>query len=139
MHKKKDEAFAQFLKAMGSCLRGVAPGVLKAAADVSDDAFVGAAAAFLCGFEPNQPGNLQVVTRECLDPVAASRTPAAVALLTHVAQSAAIGRVKVEAVRRLGGLRLGGDVRNLLRAIAREGFKPPHQFVNDPVSAVGEP
>ena len=134
MSRKKDEAFAQFLKAMGSCLRGVAPGVLKAAADVGEDAFVAAASAFLCGFEPNQPGDPQVI-RACLDALAASRHPAAVAVLTHVAQSAVIGRIKVEAVRRLGGLGLGGDARGLLHAIAKEGFRPPHQFVNDAVSA----
>ena len=134
MQEKKGEAFAQFVKAMGPCLRGVAPGVLKAVADVSEDAFVAAASAFLCGFEPNQPSDLQVIG-SCLDALAASRHPAAVAVLTHVAQSAVIGRVKVEAVRRLGGLKLGADAGDLLRAIAKEGFRPSHQFVNDPVSA----
>lgn len=130
MPKRKDEAFSQFLKAMGSCLRGVAPGFLKAAADVSEDALVATASAFLCGFEPHQPGN-PLVIRACLDALAESRCAAAIAVLTHVAQNAAIGRIKVEAVRRLGGVYLTEDARGLLHTLAKDGFKPPHQLPND--------
>jgi hypothetical protein len=133
MPKRKDEAFALLLKAMGSCLRGVAPGVLKAAAHVSEDAFVVAASAFLCSFEPSQPGDPQVI-RACLDALAASRHPAAVVVLMHVAQSAVIGRIKVEAIRRLGRVRLSRDAAGLLHTLAKEGFRPPHQFANDAVS-----
>jgi HEAT repeat protein len=133
MSRKKDEAFAQFLKAMGSCLRGVAPGVLKAAVDVSEDAFVAAASAFLCGFEPNQPGNIQVI-QDCLDRLAQSHCASAIAVLTHVAQNAAIGRTKVEAVRRLAGVNLSEDARGLLHELAKDGFNAPHQLPNSPAN-----
>ena len=133
MRKMKDETLAQFLKAMGSCLQGAAPGVLKAAAAVSEDAFVAAAAAFLCGFEPHQPGN-PVAFRACLDALAQSQSPAAIAVLTHVAQNAVIGRIKVEAVRRLALVNLTEDARGLLRTLAKDGCKAPHQFSNDAVN-----
>jgi hypothetical protein len=134
MSKRNDEKFTQFLKAMGGCLQGVAPGVLKAAADLSEDAFVATAAAFLCAFDPHQPGN-PVAFRTCLDALAQSQSPAAIAVLTHVAQNAVIGRIKVEAVQRLAAVNLPEDARGLLRVLAKDGYKAPHQFPGDTVSS----
>jgi len=82
MLKKKEEAFTQFLKTMGSCLRGVAPGVLTAAASVSEEAFVAAVSAFLCGFDSHQPGNPEAI-RACLDALAQSHYAAASARRLH--------------------------------------------------------
>jgi hypothetical protein len=133
MSKKQTEAFSQFLKALGGCTRSAASGLLKAAAEVGDETLVVGASALLCSFNPHEHGDRPVITAS-LDALAACRHPAASAALVHAAQNATIGRIKVEAVRRLGSLDLGEEARELLRTLAKEGFKQTQQFANDVVS-----
>ena len=130
---KSAESLANFISSMKSCAPSDAPSMLQAAAKAGPEVLIATASGLLCGLCPNAPripGSVEVP----LDSLVSCDHPLAARATFHFAAHAQIGRVRLEAIRRLGPVAHEEGARQFLRKVAKEGASPGASFSNDAIS-----
>ena len=147
MAMSQDEV-ERFLGALGSFTRSTIASILKTPADPHSATTVVAACAWLSGMDPGTLTPPREHFIDALEALAASKHATAPHALKLIAEKAANARIRVEAVRRLGGASAKVEVRRFLHSLITGQSSPTVGFqgetINDDeftraaVQAIGE-
>lgn len=125
----KHKAYENLIQGMGACTTSELSNIMEAAQAIGDEHMLVAACMMICSLaqERHPPAALY---EQPLNALCSCKSKLASDALLHIAQHARNARIRVEAIRRLGGVGTKA-AREMLYQLAKEGFGAAQGFVND--------